>query len=35
LRDGGSLRDVAPTILDLLQLPRPAEMSGHSLFDPA
>jgi 2,3-bisphosphoglycerate-independent phosphoglycerate mutase len=35
LRAGGSLRDVAPTLLDLLQLPRPAEMSGHSLFDPA
>jgi 2,3-bisphosphoglycerate-independent phosphoglycerate mutase len=33
LRAGGSLRDVAPTLLDLLQLPRPAEMSGHSLFD--
>ena len=33
LRAGGSLRDVAPTLLDLLQLPRPAEMSGRSLFD--
>ena len=33
LRAGGSLRDVAPTLLDLLRLPRPAEMSGHSLFD--
>ena len=32
LRNGGALRDVAPTILDLLGLPQPAEMSGHSLF---
>ncbi len=32
LRDGGSLRDVAPTLLDLLGLPKPVEMSGHSLF---
>jgi 2,3-bisphosphoglycerate-independent phosphoglycerate mutase len=27
----GSLRDLAPTILDLLGLPKPAEMSGESL----
>jgi 2,3-bisphosphoglycerate-independent phosphoglycerate mutase len=33
LRDGGSLRDVAPTILDLLGLPKPVEMTGRSLFD--
>ena len=32
LRDGGSLRDVAPTLLDLLGLPPPAEMSGRNLF---
>ncbi len=32
LRDGGALRDVAPTILDLLGLPQPAEMTGRSLF---
>jgi 2,3-bisphosphoglycerate-independent phosphoglycerate mutase len=32
LRDGGSLRDVAPTLLVLLGLPQPAEMSGRSLF---
>jgi 2,3-bisphosphoglycerate-independent phosphoglycerate mutase len=32
LRDGGALRDVAPTVLDLLGLPKPAEMSGSSLF---
>jgi 2,3-bisphosphoglycerate-independent phosphoglycerate mutase len=34
LRTGGALRDVAPTLLDLLGLPKPDEMSGHSLFDP-
>jgi 2,3-bisphosphoglycerate-independent phosphoglycerate mutase len=33
LRAGGALRDVAPTILDLLGLPQPAEMTGRSLFD--
>ncbi|MDB6163709.1 MAG: 2,3-bisphosphoglycerate-independent phosphoglycerate mutase, partial [Xanthomonadaceae bacterium] len=33
LRDGGSLRDVAPTLLDLLGLAKPAEMSGRSLFE--
>lgn len=32
LRDGGALRDVAPTVLDLLGLPAPAEMTGRSLF---
>lgn len=32
LREGGALRDVAPTLLDLLGLPQPAEMSGRSLF---
>jgi len=32
LRAGGALRDVAPTILDLLGLPAPAAMSGHSLI---
>ena len=35
LRSGGALRDVAPTILDLLGLPQPAEMSGRSLLDAA
>ncbi len=33
LRSGGALRDVAPTMLDLLGLPQPAEMTGRSLFD--
>jgi 2,3-bisphosphoglycerate-independent phosphoglycerate mutase len=32
LRSGGALRDVAPTVLDLLGLPVPAEMTGRSLF---
>ncbi|WDS34815.1 2,3-bisphosphoglycerate-independent phosphoglycerate mutase [Pseudoxanthomonas sp.] len=32
LRAGGALRDVAPTLLDLLGLPKPAEMTGVSLF---
>lgn len=35
LRSGGALRDVAPTILDLLGLQQPAEMTGHSLLAPA
>ena len=35
LRGGGALRDVAPTLLDLLGLPKPAEMSGQSLLLPA
>ena len=34
LRAGGALRDVAPTLLDLLGLPQPAEMSGQSLLLP-
>ena len=32
LRGGGALRDVAPTLLDLMGLPQPAEMTGRSLF---
>ncbi len=32
LRQGGVLADVAPTILDLLNLTQPAEMTGVSLF---
>jgi len=34
---GGALRDIAPTMLDLLDLEQPAEMTGHSLlrFDAA
>jgi 2,3-bisphosphoglycerate-independent phosphoglycerate mutase len=32
LREGGRLADVAPTLLDLLGLPKPAEMTGESLI---
>ncbi|MDO7908525.1 2,3-bisphosphoglycerate-independent phosphoglycerate mutase [Paenibacillus sp. JX-17] len=32
LRDGGILADVAPTLLDLMQLPQPAEMTGQSMI---
>jgi len=31
LRGGGSLRDLAPTVLGLLGLPKPAEMTGENL----
>jgi 2,3-bisphosphoglycerate-independent phosphoglycerate mutase len=34
LRSGGALRDVAPTMLDLLGVDKPAEMSGQSLLVP-
>ena len=33
LRDGGSLRDIAPSLLALLGLPQPAEMTGQNLID--
>lgn len=29
---GGRLADLAPTLLDLMQLPQPPEMTGHSLI---
>ena len=32
-RDAGTLADVAPTLLTLMQLPVPPEMTGHSLID--
>jgi len=32
LRNGGALRDIAPTILALMELPIPAEMEGESLI---
>ena len=35
LREGGCLADVAPTILEILQLPQPEEMTGTSLIQPA
>ena len=33
LRDGGGLRDIAPTVLTAMGLAVPEEMSGRSLFD--
>jgi 2,3-bisphosphoglycerate-independent phosphoglycerate mutase len=35
LRSGGALTDVAPTVLEVLGLPKPAEMTGESLFEDA
>ncbi len=35
LRDDGRLCDIAPTILEILQLPQPSEMNGRSLVKPA
>ncbi|WP_088227128.1 2,3-bisphosphoglycerate-independent phosphoglycerate mutase [Desulfosporosinus sp. FKB] len=32
LREGGALCDVAPTILEILQIPQPKEMTGKSLL---
>jgi 2,3-bisphosphoglycerate-independent phosphoglycerate mutase len=32
LRDGGALCDIAPTVLELLQIPQPKEMTGKSLL---
>ncbi|MFZ5654933.1 MAG: 2,3-bisphosphoglycerate-independent phosphoglycerate mutase [Pseudomonadota bacterium] len=34
LRDGGTLADVAPTLLALMDLSPPPEMTGHSLAEP-
>lgn len=35
LRDDGRLADVAPTILEILKLPQPAEMTGRSMLEPS
>lgn len=32
LREGGCLADIAPTVLDLFQIKKPAEMTGNSLI---
>ena len=32
LREGGSLQDIAPTMLELLEVPQPTEMTGKSLL---
>jgi 2,3-bisphosphoglycerate-independent phosphoglycerate mutase len=34
LRTDGRLADIAPTILQILKLPQPSEMTGHSLLAP-
>jgi 2,3-bisphosphoglycerate-independent phosphoglycerate mutase len=34
LRNDGRLADLAPTILQILQLPQPSEMTGYSLIQP-
>ncbi|MGB7565662.1 MAG: 2,3-bisphosphoglycerate-independent phosphoglycerate mutase [Prochlorococcaceae cyanobacterium] len=34
LREGAGLADIAPTLLEILGLPQPANMSGHSLIEP-
>jgi 2,3-bisphosphoglycerate-independent phosphoglycerate mutase len=33
LREGGELSDVAPTVLDIMNIPKPAHMTGRSLID--
>jgi 2,3-bisphosphoglycerate-independent phosphoglycerate mutase len=35
LREDGKLADLAPTILEILQIPQPAEMTGKSMVVPA
>lgn len=35
LREGGTLGDIAPTVLEVMGLPGPPEMTGTSLFIPA
>jgi 2,3-bisphosphoglycerate-independent phosphoglycerate mutase len=35
LREHGGLADIAPTLLEILGLPKPEEMSGESLIQPA
>jgi bisphosphoglycerate-independent phosphoglycerate mutase (AlkP superfamily) len=32
LADGGALSDIAPTLLDMMEIPAPAEMTGRSLL---
>lgn len=33
LRSGGALEDIAPTVLDYLEIEKPPEMTGHSLLE--
>ena len=32
MREGGALRDIAPTLLEMMGLPAPREMTGHALL---
>ena len=32
LKEGGRLADLAPTMLEIMELPQPKEMTGHSLI---
>ena len=32
LREGGCLADIAPTLLEIMELPQPKEMTGKSLL---
>ena len=32
LENNGKLCDIAPTMLDMMGLPKPAEMTGHTLI---
>jgi len=33
LKEGGTLADLAPTLLEMMELPKPSEMTGHSLLE--
>ncbi len=33
LREGGTLADIGPTLMAMMDLPQPEEMTGHSLFE--
>ncbi|MGL4377337.1 MAG: 2,3-bisphosphoglycerate-independent phosphoglycerate mutase, partial [Microcoleaceae cyanobacterium] len=35
LRNDGCLADIAPTILEILKIPQPSEMTGRSMIDKA
>ncbi|MDO4531355.1 MAG: 2,3-bisphosphoglycerate-independent phosphoglycerate mutase, partial [Bacillota bacterium] len=32
LKEGGKLADIAPTLLEMMGIPKPAEMTGESLL---
>jgi 2,3-bisphosphoglycerate-independent phosphoglycerate mutase len=35
LSDGGALSDIAPTLLEMMDIPAPSGMTGHSLLEHA